>query len=73
MTREEALAAVGRQQNGCALAAVEGCGAARSGQSWTRNPYPHGTAQHRSWLHGYRIALATPVASYRLPGDRRAA
>lgn len=73
MTREEALAAVGRQQRGSALASVEGCNAARGGLPWTRNPYAHGTAQHRAWLHGYRVSLAAPVGSYRLPGDRRAA
>jgi hypothetical protein len=73
MTRSEAIAAIGRQNAGCVYATLQGHRAACNGVAWVRNPYPHGTALHRAWIYGYRVAIETPVASYRLPGDRRAA
>lgn len=73
MTRNEALAAVGKQNAGSVYATLSGHQAVRLGLGWTRNPYPHGTPLHRAWLDGYRIAVETPVPAYRLPGDRRAA
>jgi len=73
MTRAEALTAIGRRNAGCAFAALAGHQAASHGDAWVKNPHPHGSALHRAWVDGYRVAIETPVASYRLPGDRRAA